>query len=119
MDEAGGVKSNAARLLGMENYQTLDAQLKRLEVHGQGDSAKGRTQAKLYADGLEKEHGQRPVIFYTNGYDLWIWNDAAGQPWRKLYGFYSKDSLQHLIFQRTEKKPVSEVSPDPHIAGRM
>lgn len=83
------------------------------------DPQKGRTQAKQYADGLEQEHGQRPIIFYTNGYDLWIWNDAAGEPWRKLYGFYSKDSLQHLIFQRTEKKPVSEVSPSPTIAGRM
>jgi len=82
------------------------------------DPQKGRTQAKLYADGLEKQHGQRPVIFYTNGYDLWIWNDAAGEPWRKLYGFYSKDSLQHLIFQRTEKLPVSKVSPNPIVGGR-
>ena len=83
------------------------------------DPQVGRTQAKHYADGLEKEHGQRPVIFYTNGYDLWIWNDAEGEPWRKIYGFYSKDSLQHLIYQRTEKKPVSEVAGNPDIAGRM
>jgi len=33
---------------------------------------RGRHQAKLYADGLEKMHGQRPVIFYTNGFDIWI-----------------------------------------------
>jgi len=32
MDEAKGVKAHAARLLGMKNYQTLDAQLKRLDV---------------------------------------------------------------------------------------
>lgn len=32
MAEAGGVKTKAARLLGYENYQTLDAQLKRLGV---------------------------------------------------------------------------------------
>ncbi|WP_257283381.1 DUF4145 domain-containing protein, partial [Endozoicomonas sp. SESOKO1] len=34
---------------------------------------KGRTQAKLYADWLEKQYGQRPVIFYTNGYDIYLW----------------------------------------------
>ena len=34
------------------------------------DSELGRQQAKLYADGLERMHGQRPVIFYTNGYDI-------------------------------------------------
>ena len=33
MEEACGVKAEAARLLGMKNYQTLDAQLKRLDVH--------------------------------------------------------------------------------------
>ena len=43
------------------------------------DAEAGRTQAKCYADGLEKTYGQRPVIFYTNGYDIWIWNDAPGR----------------------------------------
>lgn len=38
MEEARGVKVNAARLLGMKNYQTLDAQLKRLKVTGQWDT---------------------------------------------------------------------------------
>lgn len=79
----------------------------------------GRKQAEQYADGLEKERGQRPVIFYTNGYDLWIWNDSAGEPPRKIYGFYSKDSLQHIHYQRTAKKPLSEVYANPEIAGRM
>lgn len=32
MEEANGVKVEAARLLGIRNYQTLDAQLKRLQV---------------------------------------------------------------------------------------
>lgn len=32
MQEAGGAKTRAANLLGMKNYQTLDAQLKRLDV---------------------------------------------------------------------------------------
>jgi transcriptional regulator with GAF, ATPase, and Fis domain len=32
MHEANGVKAKAAHLLGMKNYQTLDAQLKRLGV---------------------------------------------------------------------------------------
>jgi DNA-binding NtrC family response regulator len=32
MSEAHGIKTRAAKLLGMSNYQTLDAQLKRLGV---------------------------------------------------------------------------------------
>lgn len=38
MEEAKGVKTQAARLLGMRNYQTLDAQLKRLQVLGDWES---------------------------------------------------------------------------------
>jgi transcriptional regulator with GAF, ATPase, and Fis domain len=34
MEEASGVKAEASRLLGMTNYQTLDAQIKRLGVTG-------------------------------------------------------------------------------------
>ena len=40
MEEANGVKSAAARLLGMSSYQTLDAQLKRLGVTGKWNSRK-------------------------------------------------------------------------------
>ena len=29
----------------------------------------GKHQATLYANCLEKMHGQRPIIFYTNGYE--------------------------------------------------
>lgn len=79
----------------------------------------GRKQNELYADGLEKEYGQRPVIIYSNGFDTWIWDDAQGQPPRKLFGFYSKDSLQYLIFQRGAKKDLASVAPNPNIAGRL
>ena len=38
--------------------------------------AVGQQQAKLYADCLEQQFGQRPVIFYSNGYEHWLWDDA-------------------------------------------
>ncbi len=83
------------------------------------DAEKGRHQARHYADGLEKMHGQRPVIFYTNGHDIWIWDDHASQgyPPRRLYGFYSKTSLQYLVRQRRERKALNSVSPRPEILG--
>ena len=60
-------------------------------------------QAKYYADGLQKECNYRPVIFYTNGYDIWIWKDGKGEPPRKLFGFYSKDSLEYERFQDAQR----------------
>ncbi len=80
---------------------------------------KGRQQAKLYADSLEKQYGQRPVIFYTNGYDIWIWDDVLDSVPRKLYGYYSKDSLQYLIQQRTQRKDLNSTPIDTEVAGRL
>lgn len=80
----------------------------------------GQEQARLYADGLEKMHGQRPMIFFTNGHDIWVWDDVAGYPPRNVYGFYSKDTLQYRVsFQRKERLDLLQVRPDPLIAGRM
>ncbi|MEM0514262.1 DEAD/DEAH box helicase family protein [Pseudoalteromonas sp. YIC-827] len=78
---------------------------------------KGREQAKIYADALEKQYGQRPVIFYSNGYDIRILDDAQGYNSRKLYGYYSKDSLQYLIKQRGLKKNLNQTPIDLSVAG--
>jgi type I restriction enzyme R subunit len=84
------------------------------------DPERGRHQAKLYADGLEKMCGHRPVIFYTNGFDIWIWDDKQGFPPRKLFGFYSKDSLQYLAnFQRVERKPLNTMEINESIVNRL
>jgi len=81
---------------------------------------RGRKQAELYAHGLEKKYGVRPVIFYTNGYNIWIWDDAQGYPPRQLFGFYSKSSLQNLVtFQRRHKQELNTLSPKAEIAGRI
>ena len=81
------------------------------------EAAQGRHQARLYADGLEQMYGQRPVIFYTNGFDLYLWDDAQNEVDRKLYGFYSKDSLGYLHFQRENRLPLADVPQNLEIAG--
>ena len=84
---------------------------------------KGQQQAKLYADALEQMHGRRPVIFYTNGYEHWIWDDAggangAGRPPRQLGGFYKRDELELMVQRRGTAKKLSNITPDTKIAGR-
>lgn len=83
------------------------------------EAAQGRHQARLYADGLAQMYGQRPVIFYTNGFDLYLWDDAQNEIDRKLYGFYSKDSLAYLHFQRDNRVPLDTVPISNEIAGRL
>jgi type I restriction enzyme, R subunit len=77
----------------------------------------GKHQASLYADCLEQMHGQRPVIFYTNGYETHIWDDTFYPP-RRSYGFYTKDELQWLIQKRKTRKDIRAFVVNTEIAGR-
>ena len=67
--------------------------------------AAGRQQAKLYADCLEAMHGQRPVIFYTNGYETYLWDDQAYAP-RAVAGFHKKDELASLLHRQVHREPL-------------
>jgi type I restriction enzyme, R subunit len=73
------------------------------------DARVGQQQAKLYADCLEAMYEQRPVIFYTNGYETWIWDDTAYPP-RRVSGFYKKEELARLILRRNTRKPFKTIS---------
>jgi type I restriction enzyme, R subunit len=81
------------------------------------DARAGQQQAKLYADGLERQFGQRPLIFYTNGYEHWLWDDT-NQPPRAVQGFYKKAELELAIQRRSTRKPLAEGEIDPAIVER-
>ena len=82
------------------------------------DSRIGQQQAKLYADCLERMYGQRPVIFTTNGYEHWVWDDQMYPP-RRIAGFLKKDELVLLMQRRATRKALDAVSVDNAIAGRF
>ena len=77
----------------------------------------GQQQAKLYADCLEAKYGQRPVIFCSNGYEHWIWDDALYPP-RAVQGFYKKAELALMIQRRTSRKPLDTAVIDAGIVER-
>ena len=47
---------------------------------------------RQYANALEKMTGFRPLIFYTNGFETYIWDDVI-YPERRLYGMFSKEDI--------------------------
>src|SRR5690606_13388313 len=77
----------------------------------------GRQQAKLYANCLEKEKGQRPVIFYTNGHRTWLWDDRRAPP-REVQGFYTRQELELAIQRRSLQGDPRTASINTAIAGR-
>lgn len=80
------------------------------------DVAKGRQQAKLYADILEKQYGRRPVIFLTNGFDTRI--DDGQYPERKVSMIYSKRDLEKWFNLQSMKTSLKHITVDKNIAGR-
>ena len=81
------------------------------------DANIGQQQARLYADALERQFGQRPVIFYSNGYEHWIWDDVTYPP-RQVQGFYTRDQLALLIQRRSARKALASLPVSETIAGR-
>lgn len=80
------------------------------------DVAKGRQQAKLYADLLEKKYGRRPVIFLSNGFETRIQDNLY--PERKVASVYSKRDLEKLFNLQTMRTSLSHVMINKNIAGR-
>lgn len=78
----------------------------------------GQQQAKLYADCLEKQYNQRPVIFFTNGFETYIWDDYTGYSERRVYGFFTKDELQLIVDRRSDKIDFNNVKINDDISNR-
>ena len=77
----------------------------------------GRKQAVLYADCLEKKFGRRPMMFTTNGFETYFWDDLSAPP-RPVSGIFSKEDLQRLMNRRMEKRDLMTISIDDRITDR-
>lgn len=79
------------------------------------DPKVGHQQAKLYADCLEKQYGQRPIVFLTNGFEYYICDDFGD---RRVFGFYKKSEIQLIIDRRTSRKSLEDIKISDEISNR-
>ncbi|HQR66106.1 MAG TPA: DEAD/DEAH box helicase family protein [Thermoanaerobaculia bacterium] len=82
------------------------------------DPRVGQQQAKLYADCLESRFGQRPLIFYSNGYEHWLWDDQSYPP-RPVQGFFKKAELELAIQRRSSRESLSTAEINGKIVERF
>ncbi|QXV66316.1 DEAD/DEAH box helicase family protein [Mucilaginibacter sp. 21P] len=101
-------------LLGRDGTPLAVVEAKKTSIDGKDQ---GLGQGKRYADALEKQFGKRPVIFVSNGFEHYIWDDT-NYPYRQIQGFYSKEDLEKLINRRITAKPLSTQAVNTDIAGR-
>ena len=81
------------------------------------DPIEGQQQARLYADCLEKQYGQRPLIFLSNGYRHQLWDDRRYPP-RAVEGFYKQDELDLLIRRRSTLQSLTSAPVNGAIVER-
>ncbi len=103
--------------VGYADYVLFDEDGKALAVieakRACKDVVSGAKQAKIYAEALEKLYGVLPVIFYTNGYQIYMVNGKS--PARRVFGYYTLEELHSLIVRRSlgeieDKKVNTEIS---------
>jgi len=120
--ELSGVKRNATRTgLGYADYVLFNADGKPLAVveakKTSIDPIEGKAQAADYADALEAKFSQRPLIYYTNGYELYFWDDQFYPP-RKVAGFFKRDELDLAIQRRTTRQSIKQAYINKDIVDR-
>ena len=77
----------------------------------------GRKQAVLYADCLERKFGRRPMMFTSNGFETYFWDDLSS-PQRKVSGFFTKSDLEKLMNRRETRKKLGTIPIDDRITDR-
>lgn len=117
--EVAGMPNNAGK--GYADYVLFGTDGKPLAVveakRTSKDANAGKHQAELYADCLEQRFHVRPVIYYTNGYEIYC-IDGLGYPARRLYAFHTEKDLELIMSRRTSRHDITDFSVKDEISDR-
>ncbi len=78
---------------------------------------KGKNQGEIYANCIQNMQGFRPIIFYTNGFETYLWDDMISVP-RMISGVFQRCDLDKMIERRYNRKPLSSIKIDEEITDR-
>lgn len=117
--EVAGMPNNAGK--GYADYVLFGTDGKPLAVieakRTSKDANIGKHQAELYAESIENRYGVRPVIYYTNGYEIYC-IDGLGYPARRLYAFHSIKDLEVIMSRRASWGNILDFSVKDEITDR-
>lgn len=114
MPNASGIGYVDYVLYGKDSLPLAVVEAKKSSV----DSNVGSHQAKLYADCLQNQYGQRPLIFLSNGFEFFYINDFMGYPKRNVSGFFTQDELQLEVDRRKQRISLEKIKINDEITNR-
>ena len=79
------------------------------------DAGVGQKQVKDYGECMKAEYGYVPVLYYTNGYEIYVVDGLYAA--RQVRGFHSMAELQYMIQKRNRNK-ITDFRINDAISGR-
>lgn len=79
------------------------------------DPVVGSQQVKLYGECMKQKYGYVPVLYYTNGYEIYVIDGTY--PARKVMAFHTLDELEYMLQKRT-RNSISDFRVRDDISGR-
>ena len=79
------------------------------------DPIKGQQQVREYGKCMEQKYGYIPVLYYTNGYEIYVIDGKY--PPRKVSAFHTLEEISYLI-QRRNHTRIVDMKVNAKIAGR-
>lgn len=76
---------------------------------------KGRHQVELYGECMRSKYGYIPILYYTNGYEIWCIDGIY--PPRRLISYHTESELE-ILLQRRNRTDITNVKIDDNITNR-
>lgn len=77
----------------------------------------GRIQGLAKADKIAIKLGYKPIVYYTNGYHIYVIDQLGYKP-RRVFQFHSMEELELLKMRRTMRQDISKPVIDDAITNR-
>ena len=77
----------------------------------------GRKRAIAAADSLAIKYGYKPIVYYTNGYYIYVIDQLGYKP-RRVFQFHSLEELELLKLRATSRQDISNPTIDDNITNR-
>ena len=111
MPNASGVGFCDYVLYGKDGKPLAIVEAKKTSV----DAVVGVQQVKTYGDCMKKQYGYVPVLYYTNGYEIYVIDGLY--PSRKVMAFHTAEELEYMI-QKRSRNDITDLQIRDDISGR-
>jgi type I restriction enzyme, R subunit len=101
-------------LLGKDNYPLAVVEAKKTIINAESGKEQAFEYAQLISNNFNREI---PIIFYTNGYDIFCWESEIAPP-KKVFGFPTLEDLERKQFLIKNKINFTQLNINSEISGR-